>query len=111
MSSVLGKTLSIIYTIIETGTQLRREIFANRDAYLVTSDCQIADMSFAVNETLTLDNITGFFFLTVEAPLQLKINGGSYFTVQKTVSIFAPLTQVIINNPGTTAVNCKLIHS
>ena len=111
MSTTLGKTLSVIYMVLETGTRLRREVFANRDAYLVTSDYQIQDLTFSPNETLTLNNIAGFFFMTVDAPLQLRINSSTAFSVQKTISIFAPLNQVIINNPGTTAVNCKLIHS
>ena len=111
MSATLNKTVSIAYTILETGARLRREVFSDRDSYQVVSDYEIKEIALAASQQITLVGIEGLFFLACDSPLQFKVNNSDYFAVQKSIWILAPLNEVIIFNPSTATVNCKLIDS
>jgi hypothetical protein len=109
--SGIQKTLSFFYSILMTGTRLRRELYTDVAATPVSVDMDYKEISVGASQQITLTGIAAVFFLKPDAPIQIKVNNSDYFAATDAVIINAPLNEVIIFNPGTTAVNCVLIDA
>ncbi len=106
------QTLSLVYELYQSTVSSRRSMLASRSAAQLNAGFSEQLLVLNQGDQAFIQNITSLIFISVDNPMQFKINGSNYIPLNDLFVLFnTTLQQVTLFNPNVTTVNCTVISA
>lgn len=107
----IAKSLVLDFSLFVSEARNRRALLSDRAATLAGDNFSFNEVTLAINQSTTIDNIGAMLLVKSSGPFTININSLGTVDVNDLFISTGSISSAVINNPGTDAIDCQICNS